>query len=54
MIDIKIISPQNNLETVESETENTGLHREIPKERYIYTYISSENRQQVVSDLRLM
>ena len=29
-------SPQNNLETVESETKNTGFDREIPKERYNY------------------
>ena len=28
-------SPQNSLETVKSETENTGFDREIPKERYI-------------------
>ena len=27
--------PQNNLETVESKTENIGFDREIPKERNI-------------------
>ena len=39
-------SPQNNLEIVGSEAEN----KEIPKERYI----SSEKRQQVIDDLRLV
>ena len=29
------ISPKNNLETAESETETTGFDIEIPKERYI-------------------
>ena len=29
------ISPKNNLETAESETETTGFNIEIPKERYI-------------------
>ena len=29
------ISPKNNLETAESETETTGFVREITKERYI-------------------
>ena len=28
---ISRISPQNNLETVESKTKNSGLDREIPK-----------------------
>ena len=27
-------SPQNSSETIESETEKIGFHREIPKERY--------------------
>ena len=26
--------PQNSSETIESETEKIGFHREIPKERY--------------------
>ena len=39
-------SLQNNLEIVGSEAEN----KEIPKERYI----SSEKRQQVIDDLRLV
>ena len=30
-------SPQNSLETVTNETENIGLDRKIPKERYIST-----------------
>ena len=28
-------SPQNSLETAESETENTGFDRDVPKEKYI-------------------
>ena len=41
-------SPQNSLKTVESETENTGFAREIPKKGYI----SPEKRQQIINDLR--
>ena len=37
-------SPQNSLVTVTNETENIGLEREIPKERYT----SPEKRQQVI------
>ena len=50
---IKVIrtSPQNNLETVESETDNMGFNREIPKERYIYIY--QEKRQKNINDPRL-
>ena len=29
------ISPQNNLETVEWETENTWFNKEIPKDTYL-------------------
>ena len=42
-------SPQNSSETVESETESTGLDREIPKERYM----SPEKREQIINDLIL-
>ena len=42
-------SPQNNRETVESETEIIGLDKEILNERYI----SSEKRQQIFDDLKL-
>ena len=31
-------SPQNSSLTVESETENIGFDREVPKERYIIYY----------------
>ena len=37
-------SPQNNSETVESETEKIALDREIPKERYT----SPEKRQRII------
>ena len=40
-------SPQNTLETVESETKNTGFDREIPKERYI----SAVKRQEIMNGL---
>ena len=43
------ISPQNNRETVESETEIIGLDKEVLNERYI----SSEKRQQIFDDLKL-
>ena len=43
-------SPQNNSKTVESEAENTGFDKEIPKERYI----SLGKRQQIINDLRLI
>ena len=43
-------SQQNNSETFESETENSKVEREIPKERFIYP----EKRQQIINDLRLI
>ena len=43
-------SPQNSSLTVEIETENIGFDREIPKERHI----SSEKRQRIIDDLRLI
>ena len=43
-------SQQNNSETFESETENSKVEREIPKERFIYP----EKRQQILNDLRLI
>ena len=41
-------SPQNN--SITNEEENIGFHREIPRERYI----SPEERQKIIDDLRLM
>ena len=43
-------SPQNNSKTVESEAENRGFDKEIPKERYI----SSEKGQKTIDHLRLI
>ena len=43
-------SPQNNSETVTNEAENIELDKEIPKERYI----SPEQRQKIIDDLRLI
>ena len=42
--------PQNNSETVTNEDENTGLHRKIPKERYI----SPEKNQKINDNLKLI
>ena len=42
--------PQNSLETVTNEAENIEPDREITKGRYI----SPENRQTVINNLRLM
>ena len=41
-------SPQNSLETVESETENTRSDIKIPTERYI-----SPKKKTIINDLRL-
>ena len=43
-------SPHSNSETIESEIENTGFDKEIGQERYI----SPEERQKFIEDLRLM
>ena len=44
-------STQNNLETVTNEEENVGLtYRETPTKRYI----SPEERQKIIDDLRLI
>ena len=43
-------STQNSPGTVESETENIGFDREIPKERYI----SPVKRQKIIDDLKLI
>ena len=43
-------SPHNNSETIESEIENTGFDKEIGQEKYI----SPEERQKFIQDLRLM
>ena len=43
--EISRTSPQNTSGTVESETENIGFDREIPKERYIYIYISRKKTE---------
>ena len=43
-------SPQNNSETVESETEKIEFDREIPKERYT----SPEKRQRIIDKLTLI
>ena len=43
-------SPQNNSETVTNEAENIELDKEIPKERYI----SPDQRQKIIDDLRLI
>ena len=43
-------SPQNNSETFTNEAENIELDKEIPKERYI----SPEQRQKIIDDLRLI
>ena len=43
------ISLQNNLETVQSETENIGFDREISTERYI----SPKSTQKIIYDPRL-
>ena len=43
--EISRTSPQNTSGTVESETENLGSDREIPKERYIYIYISRKKTE---------
>ena len=43
-------SPRNSFETLESEAENIGFDRKIPKERYI----SLEKRQQIIDDLKLI
>ena len=43
--EISRTSPQNTSGTVESETENIGFDREIPKERYIYIYIQKKDRK---------
>ena len=43
-------SPQNNSETVTNEDENTELDRKIPRKRYI----SSEKRQQIINEPRLI
>ena len=48
--EISRTSPQNTSGTVESETENIGFDREIPKERYI----STEKRHRNTNKLRLM
>ena len=42
--------PQNSSETFESKRKNTGSDEEIPKERYI----SPEERQKIIEDLRLL
>ena len=42
-------SPQNNSETIKSETEYKKLDREVPKERYI-----SRKKQRTITDLRLI
>ena len=47
---VAITSPQNSSEAVDNETKNTGFDKEIPKERYI----SPEERQKIINDLRLM
>ena len=43
-------SPQNSLDAVTIEAENTRFDRELPEERYI----SPENRQESIDDLRLI
>ena len=43
-------APHNIWKAVESETENWGYNREIPKERYI----SPGKWQQIINDLRLV
>ena len=48
---VSITSTQNNLETVTNEEENVRLtYREIPTKRYI----SPEERQKIIDDLRLI
>ena len=48
---VSITSTQNNLETVTNEEENVRLtYREIPTKRYI----SPEERQKIMDDLRLI
>ena len=42
--------PNNSSETVTNETENVEQDKEIPKERYI----SSEKRQKIIDDLRVI
>ena len=44
------ILPKNSSETVTSEAKNTGINREIPKEKYI----SPEKRKKNIDDLRLI
>ena len=43
-------SPQNSSEAVTNEAKNIGIDREIPKERYV----SPEQRQKIIDDLRLI
>ena len=51
-------TPQNNSETVESETENPQFDWKIPKERYVLPNDrKTENykiRQKIIDDLRSM
>ena len=43
-------SPQHNSKTVTNELKNVRFHKEIPKENYV----SSERRQKIIDDLRLI
>ena len=50
-IKVSIRSLQKKSETVESETR---LDSEILRGRYIYIYISTEKRQKIIDNLRLI
>ena len=59
IIKVSKITPQNNSETVERETENIRFDRKIPKKRYvspndrkIWNY--QKIRQKIIDDLRLI
>ena len=50
IMEVSRASSQNSLESVESETKNTGFDKEITKEWYIFP----ERRQKIIDNLRLI